>query len=329
MTVRAVFRCMVIWGMSPTVFGNAKFQVSQSPQHKIVTIGENITFTCAFTPLSDNSEVNVFWWKLGQSIFLQPTADRRRQYFIRKGQGTLQLLDIRLQDAGVYYCGVKQQRNTVTNGTGSSVVVHVPPSTPRILTKTPDGNSNIYLHLVCETTEFYPETITFSWYKNTSNVVTGIKTTKQLDNMGLYQASSILQESQPIQIDTFYICLVSHSTLPTPKLAVYLVSTSNPDINIKFEYLLTVGCVVSGFLCLVLGTIIGKGCQLRTRGDTKQNGSHHCEDTSMERRDDNTLDYAALNVNGLEKRGIRKENKKCTEYAAIKLDRKSNDQTVP
>uniref|UniRef100_UPI00398F7CEA natural cytotoxicity triggering receptor 3 ligand 1-like n=1 Tax=Pristiophorus japonicus TaxID=55135 RepID=UPI00398F7CEA len=271
-------------------FGDAIFQVTQSPQHKIVRVGGNITFACAFPPFPDNSEVNVFWWRFDKSIYLQRGSDKRKQYFIRKGQGSLQILDIRFQDAGVYYCGVIQQGNTIINGTGSTLVVHAVPANPTIVFKSPGGNSNNYPILVCETVDFYPNTITFNWYKNTSNVVTGIKTTKQLNPAGLYEAISYLQETQPVQIATYYSCLISHPMLQTPKLAFYVVSHSKPE--------------------------------------TIQDGSHNCEELKKERTDDKKLTYAALNMTGSKNRGMHKQKGKSTEYAAIRLERHGRESRI-
>ncbi|GCB67493.1 hypothetical protein scyTo_0008068, partial [Scyliorhinus torazame] len=228
MIVRALLQSFLILGMIATVNCYADNQVLQRPKHKIVMVGQNITITCAFTPLSDNSEVHVFWWKLGESVFMQPISDMRKHVFKRKGQSTFQLLDVRLREAGVYYCGIKEARARMNNGTGSTVVVHAAPHTPTILWKTPDENANVYLHLVCETVDFYPEDVTLQWYKGSSRIITGIKTTKRLNKAGLYQASSILHESQPVLRGTPYTCLVSHTTLQAPKISVHLLTGSDP-----------------------------------------------------------------------------------------------------
>ncbi|XP_078066426.1 immunoglobulin lambda-1 light chain-like [Mustelus asterias] len=319
MNVLAVLQSRLTLMMTVTVISDTQSQVSQSPGHMIVKIGENITIACAFTPPSDNSEVNIFWWRLGESVFMQPSSDRRKHFFKRKGQGSFLLLNVRFQDAGVYCCGVQKGRARMTNGTGSTIVVHASPHEPTIQWKMSDGNSNTYLHLECETVDFYPAAITFHWYKNGSRITTGIKTTKRLNESGLYEATSILQVSQPIQIGTPYICLVSHGTLQAPKLSVHLVSSSNSDTGIKFV-LLTAGCVVSGLVCLVLVTIIGKQCALRTCKVTAGDVSPPSAETIRERSDNGNLAYAALNTIGTAKRGMQKQKENCTEYAAVKLE---------
>ncbi|XP_067853502.1 CD276 antigen homolog [Heptranchias perlo] len=326
MFLPALLQCIVILGIISTVVCDAVFKLSQSPQRKTVLVGANITFACAFTPFQDNSEVNAYWWRLDETVFLQTNSDRRKLFFIRKGQGSFQLLDIRLQDAGVYYCGVKHERHAIRNGTGSTLVVHAPPAPPTIVSQAPDRNSNMYLVLVCETFGFYPEIITLSWYKNKSNIVTAIQTTKQLNSAGLYEASSILQDSEPLQRGTYYTCLVSHTTLQTPNIAVYLVSDSNPGIGVKSQYLLTAGCVFSGLVCLVLGIIIGRRCPSRNRTCTESNqDGSHSEEPTMQQIDDKKLTYAALNIAGSERRGMQKQKGKSTEYAAIRLQRQERE----
>ncbi|XP_020368203.2 tyrosine-protein phosphatase non-receptor type substrate 1-like [Rhincodon typus] len=323
-----ILQCMLVLEMISTAFCYSHIQVSQKPQRIIRNFGENVTITCAFSIPSDDSEVGVFWWKLGDNALLHPSADARKRYFKRKGQGTLLLIDIRLEDAGVYYCGVNQNRAMISNGTGTTLVVYNPPSTPTILSKTPDGNSDIYLHLVCETVDFYPAAITFNWYKNTSKIVTGIKTTQYLTDAGLHRASSTLQESQPIQKGTSYICLVSHSATQSSKLSVYLVSSSTSGIDVNFD-ILAIGCAVSGLVCLVLGAVIGKRCKSRSCRGTNQDAPRPCEEMTLEVTEDSNLGYAALNMFSSEKGRTHRQQENCTHYAAIKtgMDAVRNSST--
>ncbi|XP_059507768.1 natural cytotoxicity triggering receptor 3 ligand 1-like [Stegostoma tigrinum] len=308
---------MLVLEMISIAFCYPHFQVSQKPQRIIRNFGENITITCAFSILSDDSEVRVFWWKLGDKALLHPISEARKQHFKRKGQGTLQLIDIRLEDAGVYYCGVSRNSGTIINGTGTALVVYHPPSTPTILSKTPDGNSDVYLRLVCETVDFYPATIAFNWYKNTSKIVTGIKTTQNLTDAGLYRAFSTLQESQPIQKGTPYVCLVSHNATRSWKLSVYLMSSSTSGIDINFD-ILAIGCAVSGLVCLLLVAVIGKRCKLSSCKGTNQDAPRPCEEMTLEVTEDSNLGYAALNAFSSEKRQTHRKQDNCTHYAAIK-----------
>ncbi|XP_038661940.1 immunoglobulin lambda-1 light chain-like [Scyliorhinus canicula] len=291
MIVRALLQSSLILGMISTVNCYADTQVLQRPQHKIVMVGQNITITCAFTPLSDNSEVNIFWWRLGENVFMQPTSDMRKHVLKRKGQSTFQLLDVRLHDAGIYYCGIKEARARMNNGTGSTFVVHAVPHTPTILWKTPDENANVYLHLVCETVDFYPEDVTLQWYKGSSRIITGIQTTKRLNKAGLYQATSVLHESQPVLRGTPYTCLVSHTTLQAPKISVHLVTGSDPvrnnfaeaaedndpyDTTLRNSYdkILTIAFCNLYFQCIV----------------TAEDGSPACEETVIIPQDTDCVD---------------------------------------
>ncbi|XP_007902906.2 tapasin-related protein-like [Callorhinchus milii] len=224
-----VFLYLVILTIG-TVAANARLTVTQTLESPIAIVAANVTFRCIFSP-SDNSAVTVEWWKLGENEFLQPGSDSRKRFLTQSGEASLQLLSVNLQDSAAYYCGVRYRGRGMTNGTGSSLVVHAPPMQPNIVS---DGNSTTSLTLVCETDGFYPEDISVTWYKDDKNVFT-VNKRKQLGRDGRgYQVSSSLEETQPVRSGAVYICVVSHLSLKSPIIAIYSVPVSKQGTIVLF-----------------------------------------------------------------------------------------------
>uniref|UniRef100_A0A4W3H1W1 Ig-like domain-containing protein n=1 Tax=Callorhinchus milii TaxID=7868 RepID=A0A4W3H1W1_CALMI len=63
------------------------------------------------------------------------------------------------------------------------------------------------LTLVCETAEFYPGDVTFTWNKDGKEFKTGIHFTEEKNSKELYKASSSMEETQPAQNGAVYTCL--------------------------------------------------------------------------------------------------------------------------
>ncbi|XP_072373771.1 tapasin-related protein-like [Scyliorhinus torazame] len=189
-------------------------KVFQAPQNAHRVAGENFTFHCAFHFLQDISKANIYWWKLGNTEFLQQGTDSRKQFVrLRKGEASLQLLKVQVADSGVYYCGVKHLDNLFTNGTGSTLVVYVPPIPLSIKSELLAINASKTLIISCKTAAFYPDGINVTWYKDGFQTVTGIHTVKNLNSDGLYELSSCLEVTQTLRYVT---CQVAHRTLQIP-----------------------------------------------------------------------------------------------------------------
>uniref|UniRef100_A0A4W3H5G0 Ig-like domain-containing protein n=1 Tax=Callorhinchus milii TaxID=7868 RepID=A0A4W3H5G0_CALMI len=84
---------------------------------------------------------------------------------------------------------------------------------------------SVFLTLVCETAAFYPENLTFTWFKNGTEITTGIHTIKRQNTEGLFEASSSVEETQSVQNGTVYTCCVSHISLQTPGIRNYTICT--------------------------------------------------------------------------------------------------------
>ncbi|GCC18889.1 hypothetical protein chiPu_0021734, partial [Chiloscyllium punctatum] len=163
--------------------------------------------------------VRVQWWRDGRDGFLEESLNRRIQlYLLDRGGAVLQLADVRLEDAGVYYCRVTH--NVAGNGTGTNLVVFVPP-TPLKLVKLAEDGSAFPLTLLCTTAAFSPDNLNITWYKNDSEIATGVEHVKLQNAIGLYEVSSNLTETEPVQSGTVYTCQVSHISLRTPANVSY------------------------------------------------------------------------------------------------------------
>ncbi|XP_078068149.1 natural cytotoxicity triggering receptor 3 ligand 1-like [Mustelus asterias] len=225
-------------------------KVSQAPESAHRLAGENVTFYCAFPLFNDISNVNIYWWKLGDTDFLQSRSDSRKVIrLLKKGEATLQLLKVHAADSGVYYCGVKHLDRLFANGTGSKLVIYVPPiplsiKSELLANKTPES-----LIISCKTAAFYPDGINVTWYKDGFRVATGINTFKYLNSEGLYELFSYLVVTRT---DRYVTCQVTHRTLIIP------VNASFNVLNWKVHrlHVALIPRFVLGFLVILILTII-------------------------------------------------------------------------
>ncbi|XP_072373769.1 tyrosine-protein phosphatase non-receptor type substrate 1-like [Scyliorhinus torazame] len=202
-------------------------EVTQIPENIYSFIGTNIAFDCTFLSFQDDSDANVYWWKLGEKQMMHPGSESRKRFVTGNGKASFKLLNISVQDSGVYYCGVAQE-NRAANGSGSTLIVSALPTPVKIVPHVSESNVPGSLTLLCEMASFHPAGLTITWYKNNESIATGINTTKQLSRAGMYEAWSYFEDAQPIREGTVYICLVSHVTLQIPAMASYTVPNCNP-----------------------------------------------------------------------------------------------------
>ncbi|XP_067853498.1 natural cytotoxicity triggering receptor 3 ligand 1-like [Heptranchias perlo] len=285
-----MFVCQYIWVLG-IIYKVAPAEVFQTPESTSVISGADVTFKCLTSSVHDNSDVNVYWWRLGDKHLLKPSSDGSKRFFpLENGEASFQIVNVRVPDSGFYYCGVRYTGNRIVNGTGSKLVVHASPE-PVSLSPKVSGTNSSALTLVCATAVFYPEPLTFTWYKNDTNIVTGITTIKKLNSEGIYEASSSLNATQLAESGVIYTCVVSHLTLQSPAVAVYFDSTSNPGNEHIPHYLLISGCTGGALILLALVAVIGKSCQLSNckGARRKEEESQHFEERTMKETVENRL----------------------------------------
>ncbi|XP_067853654.1 immunoglobulin lambda-1 light chain-like [Heptranchias perlo] len=185
-------------------------KVDQFPKHVNVARGANVSLFCTFPLFQDAPDV--VWWRQGENKFLEP--DNRKQFNVKKGSGSFDVVNVNIEDTGMYYCKVKHQEKSIGDGAGSLITVYVPPTPLEIAPV--EGISSASLKLECKTAAFYPEHLGISWRRDGVEIQTGIETVKNRTAKGLYEVSTFLEDVQPARSGVVYTCLVSHVSLVVP-----------------------------------------------------------------------------------------------------------------
>ncbi|XP_067906076.1 tapasin-related protein-like [Heterodontus francisci] len=251
--------CLSALGIVYAVSADTSIEVVQLPESLASVQGSNVTFHCSLPSIQDNSQVSIDWSKEGDDKYLSTATDQRKVFgFINKFNAFLQIANVRFQDAGIYYCTVSYQGYTTRSHIGSNLTVWVPPTAVTIVSREPGRGSALSLTLVCQAAAFYPDVINFGWYKDGIEVTTGIYVIQQRNAGGLYEARSYLEETQPVQSGTVYICLVSHITFRTPLTVTHVITYPKAG-----NYLLISGCIGYSLICLLFFVLIWKRHQLK------------------------------------------------------------------
>uniref|UniRef100_A0A4W3H1L3 Ig-like domain-containing protein n=1 Tax=Callorhinchus milii TaxID=7868 RepID=A0A4W3H1L3_CALMI len=99
-------------------------RVTQQPDHVEAIRGTNVTFHCMFPDAQSNSRIKVYWWKLEDNGNLQVQPDKRKLFGFDSDQKSFfQLLNVSVQDSGVYQCVLSLQGQIAGSGRGSHLVV--------------------------------------------------------------------------------------------------------------------------------------------------------------------------------------------------------------
>ncbi|XP_043563377.1 uncharacterized protein LOC122558644 [Chiloscyllium plagiosum] len=194
-------------------------------------------------PLFDRKlSVDVSWRKDGQTKTLDPTADERKIMLpFKQASAEFHLLNVSFRDSGIYYCSISVFGRKTFNGNGTKLIVHVPP-TPLKITRL----DSPFLALLCTTAGFFPGQFELVWYKNFSEITSGISIRKILNEEGLFQVSSEL--SLP-ERGSVYTCQVSHVALGVPANISYTV----PNHAGRF-HTINIFRLILGIVVMVLGT---------------------------------------------------------------------------
>ncbi|XP_067905825.1 CD276 antigen homolog isoform X1 [Heterodontus francisci] len=232
--------------------------------------GQTVTFHCSFPLFKDKNKIVVHWWKDGEREFLNSRPDPRRRFRVEsKASAMLSLLNVRVGDSGVYYCRV--QGEFTGNGTGKMLNVSASPHPLKIL---PKFFANGSLTCLCKTSGFYPADYTIAWQKDGQKIVAGVTTFREKNADGLFEVSSYLHETRPVQIGTIYICEVSHSTLKNPTWVNYTVSSTGDGFSASFPWWIYLCGAISLLLLIILLVLCCKFCKCKARKDNIQ--MRHC-----------------------------------------------------
>ncbi|XP_067853778.1 natural cytotoxicity triggering receptor 3 ligand 1-like isoform X1 [Heptranchias perlo] len=241
----------------------ADLQVTQTPDVSDVMTGENVTFHCIFPLFRNINNVKVYWWKDAEREFLNSRQDPRKSYRIEsKASATLRLWKVKIGDAGVYYCRVEGE--FIGNGTGVKLSVRASPDPLKISSTLFANGSRMCL---CKTSGFYPAKYTIAWHKNGQEVVTKVDTFTEQNAEGLYEVSSYLEETQPVQSGTIYICEVFHSTLKVPTRVNYTVSIADRSFISSFPWWIYLCGALSLLLLIIAPVLCCKFCKCKAPED--------------------------------------------------------------
>ncbi|XP_072926663.1 tyrosine-protein phosphatase non-receptor type substrate 1-like [Hemitrygon akajei] len=164
----------------------------------------------------------------------------------------------------------------MSNGTGTKLVVHVPPSPLSIAYNETENNGSATVIFVCTTAEFYPENINISWYKDGLMIETGMQSKLYLSANGLYVATSILEEASPVKSGTTYTCLANHRTVQTATDIRFIPASTESTTDIRGpesrKWNIVYGFAGCGFPFLIFITIacVIKLKKLRGTGKTTE-----------------------------------------------------------
>ncbi|KAH1180090.1 hypothetical protein KIL84_006140 [Mauremys mutica] len=132
--MRLELGCLVLWVQllpwSPGSFTDANFTVVQSPAEVGVIRGDNATLNCTFSRGLSLDKGAVSWFRGGPGG--EAAVPLRARFalaypdtFLRRGEGTLAITNVSLEDAGKYVCRVLLWGTGETRGNGTQLRVYV------------------------------------------------------------------------------------------------------------------------------------------------------------------------------------------------------------
>ncbi|XP_078400231.1 uncharacterized protein LOC144681929 [Cetorhinus maximus] len=281
-----------------TVTGSPKLRVGQYPDKLNKSRGANATFFCTFAFVRG---VQVKWWRDGERSFLSAVTDSRYRFEIRnKASAAFLLLDVDVPDSGLYYCRASSA-DKAGNGTGTRLLVTAPPYSPQIVPTVSGKGSGVFLRLACSSGRFYSKELSINWFVNGTEVVTGIRGDIQPRPEKLFEASSYLEESQPVPNGTVYTCRVSYPDNQMQTHYTYFSSLAEQKSDVLPWWIYI--CIGSGAFLLLLLIITSILCKFCVCGGKRRKTEkrHVREKQQMQKPANFKMAYTDLDFNSLAK----------------------------
>uniref|UniRef100_A0A669PFM8 Ig-like domain-containing protein n=1 Tax=Phasianus colchicus TaxID=9054 RepID=A0A669PFM8_PHACC len=203
-------------------------QQSQGPV--VVIKGEMLTLNCTVSKSGPVGPVN--WLKnqsnVNQTIYDQKGSSQRVMRAVNGSETdfTIHIRDVRLEDAGTYYC-VKFRRNTsgdevFKSGGGTKVLVHARPSKLAVSGPSHRMVPGQSVTFTCSARGFFPRDIQVQWLKNSVPVQAELpRITSEPSNSSYNMSSTVQVTLHKNDVRSELTCQVQHSTLSAPLRRTY------------------------------------------------------------------------------------------------------------
>ncbi|XP_059848616.1 uncharacterized protein LOC132406725 isoform X2 [Hypanus sabinus] len=264
MAIRTVLASLIELAVLSAVSSNS---VTQLPSNETLKEGETMKFFCAFRFVRKDSNVQVRWWKDGESSFLDPNSDRRFSFKKRNYYSSaFDLQNVSASDSGRYFCGVRYESKWY-NGTGTTLVVLAPLNLPQITsTPVPKGSSAI-LRLVCSVARSQSRELVFAWLVNNKEVRSGAEPHVEPLQGSLFRISSSYEVVGQARNATVYTCQVTYPGNKVLKQNYTYISGAAARQAAGFPWWIYVCLASAVFILLLLVTVICLVCKRKRRRD--------------------------------------------------------------
>ncbi|XP_067905929.1 tapasin-related protein-like isoform X4 [Heterodontus francisci] len=314
----------VLWYLSAldiiyTAAKETPLSVLQFPARLTPVKGENVSIYCSIPLFRPNAWVAVYWRRNGQDGTLDSETDKRKIMTpFKQGSAEFHLLNVTFQDSGVYYCSVRDLKGMISNGNGTELIVHVPPTPVTIFCP-----SSPSFTLLCTTTRFFPKEFNLTWYKNDVEITSGINITERRNQEGLYQVFSVLK---PVKSGSVYTCQVSHVSLGLPANDSCTVpgqgTEISEDIPGQVEEQTVLGGEAGSPSYAVLNISTHRKTGKSRREDERTVYAQYKQETDVQ------VAYASPDFTASQKTAIREQKKRRAEYAEIKISKPIGESEI-
>ncbi|XP_021272713.1 tyrosine-protein phosphatase non-receptor type substrate 1-like [Numida meleagris] len=216
-------------GAGAQKYPDFKLQQSQGPV--VMATGETLTLNCTVSGLGPIGPVK---WLKGSGSSSQTFYDLKGPFPPRVTRAvdesntdfTIHIRDVRLEDAGTYYCvkfiKVIDGEEVFKSGEGTEVSVHARPSEPVMSGPSRRAVPGQSVPFTCSAAGFFPRDIQVKWLKNSVSVqAEPPNITPELSRSSYNMSSTIQVTLREDDIRSELTCEVQHITLADPLRRTY------------------------------------------------------------------------------------------------------------